>query len=746
VFPSYRGDDFESINEFSIGKTLSLRLKKRAFQELSLGASKLNSKQMQVDFVDGLVEWSNLKFKAKAKIEIPKGASDQSDLVWTISAGKNQYFDGIKILKLFPVQSIQGQKWPIILSIMSLNGIVTPRFYILDFFINSHRINKMIAIEYPTKESLEQLELMPGIVLKFDNKFPSFNVFLPSLDGVSNIHSQFGLALTQLNYYFHTGINLESIFDIKSWVNYVAIASIWGCESCLSDSFIKLYFDPRVNKFKPILYPDMSFIDQDPYVKNEILLGKFISKLMLDSSFFNLVKLKKMELEKQMALEHKILEKDLLEALPWWARNKKALLKEQYPRLLKMSSPDLLSKDEAHLFRLGENSLKIFFNHHDFQILNVFKVSINNGIRDELKFHLNKNEISVDPVDFNEMEEEVFLEVLNKKMQSQKYLKVQDLTHDKPLFNRFTLNDERPYEFLKRNGKIWSFRQGTWVINSSLVFPGNVLINFPPGVKLKMGSKATLIFLGDVKIEGTPSRPVIFAPSDDDWPGVAFLGGENKISNLVVKKTSGVRLDEWVLTGGVVFHEGNLLMEDSIFNGTKAEDALNIIKTKLFLRRITVKDTRSDSIDVDFGKGFIQGVEIINSGGDGLDFSGSKIQVTRANLRDIKDKAISIGENSSIKLHDVFILNSGTGVAVKDGSLAVIDNTRLNKISHIGLMAYLKKPYYSFPRVIADELIIDAQDREVLAQTGSFILMNGKKIETTDFDVDAIYKSGYMKK
>ena len=60
--------------------------------------------------------------------------------------------------------------------------------------------------------------------------------------------------------------------------------------------------------------------------------------------------------------------------------------------------------------------------------------------------------------------------------------------------------------------------------------------------------------------------------------------------------------------------------------------------------------------------------------GDGLDVSGSDLDIGKINIQNIGDKALSVGENSDINLNYAILNKVATGVAVKDSSsLKIID-------------------------------------------------------------------------
>ena len=102
------------------------------------------------------------------------------------------------------------------------------------------------------------------------------------------------------------------------------------------------------------------------------------------------------------------------------------------------------------------------------------------------------------------------------------------------------------------------------------------------------------------------------------------------------------------MTGGVNIYNSNVNLKNVIFKDSNAEDTLNLINSKSHLENIKVINAKSDGIDFDFSTGIINNAELHLIGGDGLDFSGSSFEISNINIKNSKDKGISIGEESKI--------------------------------------------------------------------------------------------------
>ena len=200
-----------------------------------------------------------------------------------------------------------------------------------------------------------------------------------------------------------------------------------------------------------------------------------------------------------------------------------------------------------------------------------------------------------------------------------------------------------------------------------------------------------------------------------------------------------------MLTGGVTFYRSDVDFQDVTFAETLAEDALNVVESNANLRSVTVTATRSDAFDFDYCTGTLNDIRLSHVGGDGVDFSGSNMQVNKVDAQHIQDKAFSVGEASVVELSDLSLGNVGVGVAVKDGSTANTRNLQIQGIKLHAAMSYRKKSFYGVATlningISSDTLLTYAR------QIGHTLNVDGKASTEVELDVDALYSTGIMKK
>jgi len=198
------------------------------------------------------------------------------------------------------------------------------------------------------------------------------------------------------------------------------------------------------------------------------------------------------------------------------------------------------------------------------------------------------------------------------------------------------------------------------------------------------------------------------------------------------------------LTGGITFYESDVDFENVRVSSVNAEDAINIVNSSFSLNSVVINDTVSDGLDSDFSEGNILYSEFLNIGGDALDFSGSNVSINQTKASNVKDKAVSAGEESILSIENSNFSNIGVGVASKDGSQVSVSNTLFKDVSLSPAMTFIKKSFYESPKLVLQSCDIDPNS-DLIAQTGTSIVVDGIQIETQDVNVEKLYQTNIMK-
>ena len=305
---------------------------------------------------------------------------------------------------------------------------------------------------------------------------------------------------------------------------------------------------------------------------------------------------------------------------------------------------------------------------------------------------------------------------------------------------------------LDSTAKTLTIPSGKWRIKDFIKPPPGYSLVVEAGAELFFDANAGFVLRGPIRVNGTPQNRVTFSGyGGERWRGISAInsnywsdGQRSVLKNTVISGTLNAAHGPWEITGGVTFHKSDVDIISSRISDSEAEDALNIVHSDFTLVDVTVSDTRSDAFDGDFSVGRIVDSTFARVGGDAIDFSGSEIDVEDSKFLTVADKAVSVGEQSSLTGRRLQILEVGTGIVSKDGSQTRVDGVTFAKTQYYEVMAYSKKPQYGPAALFVDNALADQELRSI-AQKKSILRVNGEKIPTQKLNVDELY-DGYMAK
>lgn len=313
-----------------------------------------------------------------------------------------------------------------------------------------------------------------------------------------------------------------------------------------------------------------------------------------------------------------------------------------------------------------------------------------------------------------------------------------------------------PFLYLGDNEAHLYVSEGHWQVNGSLIAPKGYPLTVPAGTTLQFDAASGMVINDALSIDGSAEKPVILEGMPVEghqgtWQGIVVLnaGSDSQISHATIRNTTGIDMPPWQLTGGTTFYQSNVDIDHTTFEGNQGEDALNIVSSRFFLKDIRILDTASDGFDADFTEGEIESgfFQYIGKagGGDAVDISGSSVKITDTRIKDVNDKALSVGEGSDMTASHVIIEDVGTGAASKDGSSLILSKSTIKNARIAGLMAYIKKPEYGPGQIAVQDLAFDGVHVRARAQKNSVITIDGAPVPTEDVDVAELYDT-VMKK
>jgi hypothetical protein len=202
-------------------------------------------------------------------------------------------------------------------------------------------------------------------------------------------------------------------------------------------------------------------------------------------------------------------------------------------------------------------------------------------------------------------------------------------------------------------------------------------------------------------------------------------------------------------TGSINGYGGKFEIKNSNFEGGNAEDQLNIVNAEINLSNLNFINAKSDALDCDFCNGFVSNLKFNNIAGDAIDLSGSNLKISDILINLVGDKALSIGEASSVKFKNILIKNTTTGVAVKDTSIVEIEDIEMEGISNDAFMTYIKKPFFKGDtslKVINLSKAVNIKGNLCTSTKNTYAEINGDICKISNLNVKALYQLGSMKK
>ena len=286
--------------------------------------------------------------------------------------------------------------------------------------------------------------------------------------------------------------------------------------------------------------------------------------------------------------------------------------------------------------------------------------------------------------------------------------------------------------------------KGNYNINYPIiVLPGYNLI-IEEGVNIKMAEDTYIMIMdGLLKLQGSADSPIKITSQlkDNYWKGI-YVNKSSK--NDVYSTLNHVKISNFTyfdnkfiqLTGGLNFINSNVKLTNSFVEKSYAEDAINLVNSNFIISDLDIKNSKSDGIDVDFGEGKISRSSFNNIVGDAIDLSGSKISIDQVNIKNIGDKAISVGENTQLEVTNAIISYSRIGIASKDASNVIGSNINISNCGLFDFAVYQKKEYFSGATLKTET---NSSCNKSLVQLGNELIINNKKIAEKKFNVKKLY-------
>ena len=289
------------------------------------------------------------------------------------------------------------------------------------------------------------------------------------------------------------------------------------------------------------------------------------------------------------------------------------------------------------------------------------------------------------------------------------------------------------------------------IISKKIVIPKGLNVILNAGETIDLINFGSILSYSAFNINGEIDKMVKVISSDSTGEGMHIIqnNDSSKINYLDFSNQSSLydtlKYNHQSLPSAFTVYGGKVTIENSDFKDLKSEDAINLFRSEFEIGNIKIENTFSDAFDADFCVGFMKNCSFINCGNDGVDISGGRLEISESEFLNIKDKAISAGEESKLKANKCTVQNSSMGIISKDLSIVKsFDNKLMN--CEIGYCAFQKKGEFGPAEIFSTNDEITNCLVNNLIEHNSSLTFNGEKIRVFRNNViDYLYGKKYGK-
>ena len=289
------------------------------------------------------------------------------------------------------------------------------------------------------------------------------------------------------------------------------------------------------------------------------------------------------------------------------------------------------------------------------------------------------------------------------------------------------------------------------IISEKIIIPKGYNVILKAGETIDLISSSAILSYSTFNVKGEKDEMVKVKSSDSTGQGIHIIqiNDSSKINYLDFSNQFSfydtLQSNYQSLPSAFTIYGGKVNIENSIFRNLKSEDAINLFRTEFYIDQVEIIKTFSDAFDADFCNGVMKKCSFINCGNDGVDISGGSLEISESEFLNIKDKAVSAGEKSKLKVSKCSIQNSSMGIISKDLSIVEsIENKLLD--CEIGYCAFQKKGEFGPGEIFSNNDVIINCSVNNLIEYNSNLTLNGEKIRVFQNNViDYLYGRKYGK-
>jgi hypothetical protein len=269
-------------------------------------------------------------------------------------------------------------------------------------------------------------------------------------------------------------------------------------------------------------------------------------------------------------------------------------------------------------------------------------------------------------------------------------------------YNKILFEDEKKLPLIELSGNL--------NIKDNKIFENPVKIL--KGTTFHIYPNKHIIFKNKVEAVGSKDEPIIFKKFEESkltstqkkissWGTIALLGRKTEgslFNNVIFKNGSGGIHNQLSFISMFSLHDVQdvKIYNCDFYSNLIYDDTVHVIySNNVKFKNINIFKAFSDAVDVDISQNIdFENIKIEAPGNDGIDFMKSSANIINLSVIGAKDKGVSIGENSSIKIKNSTFDKNFIGIAVKDNSKATIIESNFMD-NYYQLAGYAKNWRYS---------------------------------------------------
>jgi hypothetical protein len=718
------------------------------------------------DFVNGEIRHKDKTYKVSLRLKGDEPDHYSGDK-WSFRVnmkGEHSLF-GMKRFSLqHPKTRNFVYEW-ILHQALKMEGLIYHRYLFVDVIINGKDMGIYALEEHMDKRLIEHNQRREGPILKFSevliwkelveqiyefhdaawngngaytaSDIEAFQMSRWVADAQSALHLKKAVSLLDA---FRTGeLSTSEVFDVDKLATYFAVMDLFGCNNGTQWTNIRFYYNPVTSRLEPIgrdgsaePLSEISAVRASITSQYDTYNRRFYSNLFGDAVFYRAYVKELERLSEPAYLDGYFskIEEDLnynlltlYSEFPEFSFSKDlAYQNQRYIR----SVLNPVKGFHAHLQKSGKDRITIELGNIQSLPVEVVNAAYKDTVllqiasKGLLSPFQGSHPVSYQQMDFELPANFVWSDTMakhlkiNYRLLGANRLRQEQVMPPRDFESKFVDND-----FVRRQPNVYKFdfivtnaakkeifiKPGSWTLNTTLIIPKGFRVVCGPGTSLNLTNSASILSFSPLEFVGREDFPITIQSRDSTGHGLVVMTARapSMLTHVTFKNLSNPVDQGWELTGAVTFYESDAQFLHCQFLNNRSEDGLNVIRSEFNMDHSLFSGTSSDAFDGDFIKGTIANTSFVNCGNDGVDVSGSLLEIRDVRVNGSGDKGLSNGENSQMHATNVDIKNAEIAVASKDISLIQLRNVSIFG-GQIGLTAYQKKAEFGPGTIHAHEV------------------------------------------